>query len=96
MENEDASDCIKNSDANAGDISNADTDKSEGKQVNISPIQKEAHMEPILTDTNCLKERKNNKNYSKQFKCDKCDKRYTWYSGLSNHKRFVHSKLKET
>ena len=43
-----------------------------------------------------LKVRKNNKNYSKTFKCDKCEKRYTWFSGLSNHKRFVHSKLKET
>ena len=42
------------------------------------------------------KEKKSNKNYSKKFKCDKCDKRYTWYSGLSNHKRFVHNKQKET
>ena len=47
-------------------------------------------------DSTNLKVRKNNKNYSKAFKCDKCEKRYTWFSGLSNHKRFVHSKLKET
>ena len=43
-----------------------------------------------------LKVRKNNKNYSKTFKCEKCEKSYTWYSGLSNHKRFVHNKTKES
>ena len=42
------------------------------------------------------KGRKNKKNFSKTFKCDLCDKSYTWYSGLSNHKRFLHSILKET
>ena len=42
------------------------------------------------------KEKKSNKNYSKKFKCEKCEKKYTWYSGLSNHKRFVHNKPKET
>ena len=45
------------------------------------------------------KERKRNKqkekNYSKSFKCDKCDKKYTWYSGLANHKRFVHNNKRE-
>ena len=42
------------------------------------------------------KEKKSKKNYSKGFKCDKCDKSYTWYSGLSGHKRLVHNKQKET
>eukprot|EP00092_Neocalanus_flemingeri_P038510 GFUD01041928.1.p1 GENE.GFUD01041928.1~~GFUD01041928.1.p1 ORF type:complete len:203 (+),score=52.04 GFUD01041928.1:94-702(+) len=41
------------------------------------------------------KGKKKKKNYSKGFKCDFCDKRYTWYSGLSNHKRFLHNKTKE-
>ena len=44
-------------------------------------------------------QRKNNqkekKIFSKKYHCDKCDKKYTWYSGLANHKRFVHNKLKE-
>ncbi len=26
------------------------------------------------------------------FRCDKCDKKYIWYSGLANHKRFLHNK----
>ena len=43
-----------------------------------------------------IKERNNRKNFSKTFKCDLCNKSYTWYSGLSNHKRFIHSILKET
>ena len=85
-----------NTKANNLDISNADIkpyiDEKESKQVNIGQNRKESQMDHILTYTNCLKERKNNKKYSKQFKCDKCDKRYTWYSGLSNHKRFVHNK----
>ena len=98
MENDDTSDI--ESETNAGDSSNANmkqslnSDKHESRQINIS-LKKE-QVEHILSDTNCLKERKNNKKYSKQFKCDKCDNRYTWYSGLSNHKRFVHNKLKET
>ena len=100
MENDKTSDSIKKSQANASNRSHADIiqaiGKSERKQENISPNEKEEQVEHILTDTHCLKERKNNKNYSKEFKCDKCDKRYTWYSGLSNHKRFVHNKLKET
>ena len=33
--------------------------------------------------------------FSKKYQCDKCDKKYTWYSGLANHKRFVHNKVKE-
>jgi hypothetical protein len=46
------------------------------------------------------KEKKTNKqnekkHYSKSFQCDKCDKKYTWYSGLANHKRFVHKTTKE-
>jgi hypothetical protein len=97
MENDNTSNYIKNAlEGSRADIKQFDeNDKSESKKVNICPNEKEAKVDHILTDTNCLKERKNNKNYSKQFKCDKCDKRYTWYSGLSNHKRFVHSKLKE-
>ena len=39
-----------------------------------------------------IRVKKIKKNYSKAFKCDQCDKRYTWYSGLSNHRRFVHKK----
>jgi hypothetical protein len=81
-------------DSSHSDIKQAAVDIIE--KVNINLNEKEEQVEDILTDTYCLKERKNNKNYSKQFKCDKCDKRYTWYSGLSNHKRFVHNKLKET
>ena len=99
-ENDNTSDSIQKSETNTLDRAPSDIKqsviKSESKKVNISQNETEEQMEPILTDTNCLKERKNNKNYSKQFKCDKCDKRYTWYSGLSNHKRFVHNKLKET
>ena len=38
---------------------------------------------------------KSKKNFTKTFKCDICNKGYTWYSGLSNHKRFVQQKLKE-
>ena len=45
------------------------------------------------------KERKRNKqkekNYSNSFQCNKCDKKYTWYSGLANHKRFVHNNKRE-
>jgi hypothetical protein len=37
---------------------------------------------------------KEKKNYSKQYKCEQCDNKYTWYSGLANHKRFVHTKQK--
>ena len=44
----------------------------------------------------CKKEQSKKKNFSKTFKCDLCAKSYTWYSGLSNHKRFVHSRMKET
>jgi phage shock protein A len=98
LENGNTSDYTKQSVANDLDSLHSDikqaVDKSE--KVNISLNEKEEQVEHFLTDTNCLKERKNNNNYSKRFKCDKCDKRYTWYSGLSNHKRFVHNKLKET
>ena len=38
---------------------------------------------------------KEKKIFSKKYQCDKCDKKYTWYSGLANHKRFVHHKVKE-
>lgn len=41
-------------------------------------------------------EKKTKKNFTKGFKCDQCEKKYTWYTGLSNHKRFVHNKHKET
>ena len=99
-ENDNTSDSIQKSETNTLDRAPSDIKqsviKSESKKVNISRNETEEQMEHISTDTNCLKERKNNKNYSKQFKCDKCDKRYTWYSGLSNHKRFVHNNLKET
>jgi hypothetical protein len=37
---------------------------------------------------------KDNKVYSKSFQCDKCNKKYTWYSGLANHKRFVHNNVR--
>ena len=37
---------------------------------------------------------KEKKSFAKEFKCDKCEKKYTWYSGLANHKRFLHNKLK--
>ena len=47
-------------------------------------------------DKKCKEKQKSKKNYTKAFKCDKCDKKYTWYTGLSNHKRFVHNKPKET
>ena len=53
------------------------------------------HKKDISHNNQSLKERKNYKNYSKSFKCDMCEKKYTWYSGLSNHKRFVHTKIKE-
>jgi hypothetical protein len=53
------------------------------------------HKRDITSDDKRLKDQKNNKNYSKSFKCDLCDKKYTWYSVLSNHKRFVHNKGKE-
>ena len=96
LENGKTSDYTKQSEANDLDSSHSDikqaVDKS--KKVNISQKEKEAKVEHILRDANCLKERKNNNKYSKQFKCEKCDKRYTWYSGLSNHKRFVYDKLK--
>jgi DNA-directed RNA polymerase subunit M/transcription elongation factor TFIIS len=95
MENDNKSDYSKNAlmGSHADKKQCDDNDKSERKQEIISQNEKEAEVDHILTDN---KERKNNKNYSKKFKCDKCDKRYTWYSGLSNHKRFVHNKLKET
>ena len=66
MENVNTSDAIKKTEANAGDSSHTDKihfdDKSESKQVNISPNEKEAQMDHILRDTNCLKDRKINKN----------------------------------
>ena len=48
--------------------------------------------EDCKTNKNQPKEKKI---FSKKFQCDKCDKKYTWYSGLANHKRFVHNKQKE-
>ena len=54
------------------------------------------HKKDISNNYKSLKERKNNRNYSKSFKCDMCEKKYTWYSGLSNHKRYVHNKIIET
>merc|ERR1711997_792703 len=41
-------------------------------------------------------DKKPKKQFTKGFKCDLCEKKYTWYTGLSNHKRFVHNKQKET
>ena len=41
-----------------------------------------------------IKLTKDKKNYSKNYKCEECDKKYTWYSGLANHRRFVHKKNK--
>ena len=41
-----------------------------------------------------IKLTKEKKNYSKNYKCEQCDKKYTWYSGLSNHNRFVHNNQK--
>ena len=41
--------------------------------------------------------KRSKKQFTKGFKCDLCEKKYTWYTGLSNHKRFVHNnKTKET
>ena len=42
--------------------------------------------------TNKLKEKKD---YSKGFKCDRHDNKYTWYSGLANHRRLVRNHNKE-
>ena len=55
--------------------------------------------EDILDKESSLKmnSKKPKKQFTKGFKCDLCDKKYTWYTGLSNHKRFVHNnKTKET
>ena len=55
--------------------------------------------EEILDKESSLKmsNKKPKKQFTKGFKCDLCDKKYTWYTGLSNHKRFVHNnKTKET
>ena len=56
--------------------------------------------EDILDKESTLKlnnNKKPKKQFTKGFKCDLCDKKYTWYTGLSNHKRFVHNnKTKET
>ena len=41
-----------------------------------------------------MNKQREKKNYTKSFNCDKCDKKYTWYSGLSNHNRFVHNNQK--
>ena len=43
-----------------------------------------------------IKFTKEKKNYSKSYKCEECDKKYTWYIGLANHKRFVHTMKRET
>merc|ERR1711983_419378 len=54
--------------------------------------------EDILDKESSLKvgSKKPKKQFTKGFKCDLCDKKYTWYTGLSNHKRFVHNnKTKE-
>ena len=61
-----------------------------------SDIKLEKNKEGTESEARNIKVRKNNKKYSKAFKCDKCDKSYTWYSGLSIHKRFVHYKPKES
>ena len=37
---------------------------------------------------------KEKKHYSKKYKCELCVTKYTWYSGLANHKRGVHKKEK--
>jgi len=48
-------------------------------------------------DSSYKMNKKPKKQFTKGFKCDLCDKKYTWYTGLSNHKRFVHNnKTKET
>merc|ERR1712079_494591 len=56
--------------------------------------------EDILDKESTLKlnnNKKAKKQFTKGFKCDLCDKKYTWYTGLSNHKRFVHNnKTRET
>ena len=63
-------------------------------------VTKKSVNECISVLTNTTNNKNNNskpkerKNFSKEFKCDKCEKKYTWYSGLANHKRFVHNKLK--
>ena len=72
---------------------------------NITLIRKENYLTEVSEYKSVCnsdikeKEKKTNKqkgktNYSKSFQCDKCDKKYTWYSGLANHKRFVHSNVK--
>ena len=41
-----------------------------------------------------IKLTKEKKNYSKNYKCEQCDTKYTWYSGIANHRRFLHKKQK--
>ena len=72
---------------------------------NITLIRKENYLTEVSEYKSVCnsdikeKERKRNKqkekNYSNSFQCDKCDKKYTWYSGLANHRRLVRNHKKE-
>ena len=67
--------------------------KEESEDLNVDKL---IDSEFSKIDKKLKKKHKSKKNYTKAFKCDQCEKKYTWYTGLSNHKRFVHNKAKET
>ena len=65
------------------------------EKENIS-VNQSVPSDEINAKVKNIKFTKEKKNYSKSYKCEECDKKYTWYSGLANHKRFGHKMKKET
>ena len=97
---------IKDSSKNNGDKtevekSNISSSKRENKKETNKDLSTDCFdfdNEEILDkeETDYKAGKKTKKQFTKGFKCDLCEKKYTWYTGLSNHKRFVHNnKTKE-
>merc|ERR1711953_774987 len=79
-------------------IENSNEEESEElpRNENTADISKDCFDFDNETSYKIKQDKKPKKQFTKGFKCDLCEKKYTWYTGLSNHKRFVHNKQKET
>ena len=88
----------KSSQPEKSDISTKSENKKELDKENSTDCFDFDNEDFLDKDTTYKANKKSSKKqFTKGFKCDLCDKKYTWYTGLSNHKRFVHNnKTKET
>lgn len=88
----------KSSQPEKSDISTKSENKKELDKENSTDCFDFDNEDFLDKDTTYKGNKKSSKKqFTKGFKCDLCDKKYTWYTGLSNHKRFVHNnKTKET